>query len=437
MIYTLFGIISILLVIAIVIYNRDMTAPAFLLVVSFWIAGLCACMYAKEWDFYNYKLVLIVTTGLISFIICSWISYMLYKKGRKNLKKEIEIISLSNAKLVIYLIFQISLYVISLVLMIRSIGLQNGISTLIGSYYEMNKTGEQIYVSSLVSIGTILNFSGIYYVMYIAINNIIAGEKNKKLLYINILIGVFGSLLNGTKSAFYMFIIGAFVMSVAQMSKKNGWKRNINLKSVIRACSIVAILLISFSIINTAQGRALNNVKVVDILATYLGSPLKNLELYINENHSKSRLFGEQTFLNIYSDIYEQTGNGLYKIDSIYKYRWINGNGLGNVYTIFTPLYHDFGVVGSVCIMGMMGFFTQHIYNKLKYRKKNPVIDFYMIFYSYLAFAVMFSFFSNKFFECIVSKSVIYFLIGLWMFDLFFLRLHIKAGKVVIKINRG
>lgn len=433
MIYTLFGIISILLVIAIVIYNRDMTAPAFLLVVSFWIAGLCACMYAKEWDFYNYKLVLIVTTGLISFIICSWISYMLYKKERKNLKKEIKIISLSNAKLVIYLIFQISLYVISLVLMIRSIGLQNGISTLIGSYYEMNKTGEQIYVSSLVSIGTILNFSGTYYVMYIAINNIIAGEKNKKLLYINILIGVFGSLLNGTKSAFYMFIIGAFVMSVAQMSKKNGWKRNINLKSVIKACSIVAILLISFSIINTAQGRALNDVKVVDILATYLGSPLKNLELYINENHSQSRLLGEQTFLNIYSDIYEQTGNSLYKIDSIYKYRWINGNGLGNVYTIFTPLYHDFGVVGSVCIMGMMGFFTQHIYNKLKYRKKNPVIDFYMIFYSYLAFAVMFSFFSNKFFECIVSKSVIYFLIGLWMFDLFFLRLHIKAGKVVIK----
>ena len=51
MIYTLFGIISILLVISIVIYNRDMTAPAFLLVVSFWIAGLCACMYAKELDF--------------------------------------------------------------------------------------------------------------------------------------------------------------------------------------------------------------------------------------------------------------------------------------------------------------------------------------------------------------------------------------------------
>lgn len=433
MIYTLFIIVNVLMFITIIFFDRDMTAPAFLLVASFWCAVLCACLYADAWKFSNYKIVTMVTTGLCSFVLCSWISYKLFKQGKKVTVKISVPLEVTNLKLVIYIIFQIILYGLSFWVILKNTGIGINLAARIGTYYEMNRTGNIKYTSSLVSIGTILNFSGIYYMMYLAINNIFAKKKNKLLLYINIFIGVFGSLLSGTKTAFYMFVVSAFVMSVVHISKQNGWKRNINIRSTLKVCLIVVVLLISFSAINSVQGRTLEDVKIVDTLATYLGSPLKNLELFVNEKRTSNEIFGGQTFLNIYSDLYELTNNSIYKMESLYQYRWVNGYGLGNVYTIFMPLYYDFGIIGISIVMGIMGIFSQHIYNKLKYRKKNSEVDFYEIFYSYLAFAVMFSFFSNKFFECIISKAGVYFLIGLWLFDMFFCKLNIREFKIKIK----
>lgn len=433
MIYLLLGIIVILILLSIVIFREDLSAPSFLLNAAFFVAVFCGCMYANVWDFDDYRTVLVVTIGLVSFFIFSAVTYMLDKQGHKSVPRELIPIDVQSYKLWIYLLFQIALYLSTFFMMLRNTGgglTINGIANIVGSYYEMNRTGTTVYSSSFVNIGQIVNFSFVYYMLYIAIVNIFCKKKNKLLIYVNIIVGIVGSLLTGTKTAFYMFVVGAFIMTIVLRSKTNGWKKNISIKSIFKIIIILLFALAAFVGINSMQGRTMTDVAILDTIATYLGSPIKNLELFIKENHRNSEVFGGQTFASTYSDLYDLTGNSIYKITSLYKYRWLNGHGLGNVYTIFMPLYYDFGVFGVFVVMGFIGIFTQKIYDKMKYRKKNPQVDFYIIFYAYLAFAVMFSFFSNKFFECIFSKAGIYFVIGIYIFDVFITRLDLKRLRI-------
>lgn len=436
MIYLLLGIIIFLLLFSIVAFCEDLSAPAFLLNGAFFVAAFCGCFYADVWEFNDYRTVLIVALGLLSFSISSAVTYAVDRIGHRPIQRELTSFSIQSYKLWVYLFFQLVLYIFTFVMMIRNISGRLShieITTIVNMYYEMNRTGATVYYSSFVNIGQIVNFSCVYYMLYIAIVNILSKKKNSWLIYANIFVGVFGSLLTGTKTAFYMFGIGAFIMAIVLRSKANGWKKNISIQSIRKTIFYMLLALGGFIVIHGMQGRTMADVAILDTLATYLGSPIKNLELFIQENHKSNEVFGAQTFGSFYEELYELTGNASYKISFLYQYRWINGYGLGNVYTIFMPLYYDFGMLGVFIIMGLMGIFTQKIYDKMKYRKKNPQVDFYVIFYAYLAFAVMFSFFSNKFFECILAKAGVYFLVGIWMFDIFMTRLDLRGLKIRLK----
>ena len=54
----------------------------------------------------------------------------------------------------------------------------------------------------------------------------------------------------------------------------------------------------------------------------------------------------------------------------VYKYRWIDGKILGNVYTQLMPLYNDFGIPGVFISMGLLGIFCQKIYDSIKVQEK-------------------------------------------------------------------
>lgn len=299
MIYVLFGLITVLMLLTIIIFDRDITSPAFLLTAAFWAATFCACLYSKNWGFSNNILLAEVLSGLCGFILFSGIKYRytLLKIRRKPTIRPLIPISIADIKLIFYLLIQLALYSFSLITMLRNVGSGLNLSSLIGTYYALNHAGNVSYSSSIINIGSILNFSGTYYVLYVGINNLLCKKKNKILLWINALVGMFGSLLTGTKTAFYMFIIGIFVISIILHNKKVGWKKNITLKTMVKVSIILMALLVSFSVIDNLQGRTLRDVTAIDKIAIYLGAPLKNLELFITDNSDSNQIFGAQTFL--------------------------------------------------------------------------------------------------------------------------------------------
>ena len=433
MIYVLFGLVTLLMLISIVIFDRDVTAPSFLLTASFWIATLFACLNSNLWNFENEMLIGVVVSGLAGFIIFSSIEYLIYKYGKKTIVRRIIPIKISCFKLSVYLCIQLLLYISLMIVMIRNVGQDVELSYLVNTYYELNRRGDTTYSSAIVNIGNILNFSGTYYVLYVALNNLKAGKFNSILIWLNAFVGIIGSLLSGTKTAFFMFAIAGIVFYIILSNKENGWKKNISFKMIVRLCIGTFLGLVLFGLIDIAQGRTIENMTIFDKISTYIGAPIKNLELFLTDNIYSNEVFGAQTLSYTYGDLYKMTSNDMFHIKSLYEYRWIFGTGLGNVYTVFMPLYYDFGLLGLFFLMGMLGFFSQRIYNRIKYDKHIYDIDFRTIFYGYLAFSIIFSFFSNKFFECIFSKAGVYFIIGFCVFDFIFQRLN--AGKVNMSLD--
>lgn len=433
MIYLLLVIVTILLLLSIAVSGKDLISPPCLICGGFWFATICACLYHDAWNFTNYKLVIVICGGLFCFVLASMFVRFLNgcTKNRPQLERMSEI-SISTNKLVIYLIFQGLLMLLLLMTLIQNVGIGNGLASAIGLYYEINKAGELEYGLGITNVMQILNLSGNYILIFVMVHNIICKKSNHLLLYINVIIGAISSLLEGTRTSLFMYIIAVIIVVFGEKNKLNGWKGNINFKTVFKLSFVIIGLMIFFNIVASYQGRTLTSMSVVDVFATYLGAPLKNLELFISENHKNDSIFASQTFYNTYTWIYEKTGIMEFNIPKLNEYRFLNGKGLGNVYTFFFPLYHDFGILGSMIVMAIVGVISQKFYDKVKRQRMKSGLDWWLIIYSYVGFAILFSFFSNKFFEQVIARAMIYFVIGLWGFNMFFFRLQIRKYKLVI-----
>lgn len=105
MIYILMLSVLVLLIITMQLFNKDMTAPAFLITAAFTVSLLCCCIYADVWGFNDYRLILVILAGLIGFNIFSYITYILDKNGREPASYRFEPVAVNGYKLCIYLLF--------------------------------------------------------------------------------------------------------------------------------------------------------------------------------------------------------------------------------------------------------------------------------------------------------------------------------------------
>ena len=105
---------------------------------------------------------------------------------------------------------------------------------------------------------------------------------------------------------------------------------------------------------------------------------------------------------------------------------------MGNVYSTFEPYFLDFGLKGVVIISYIMGMFSQYVYGRVKYisNSKNRYIDYNAILYGYIYFPIVFSFFSNKFFEMVFSIRLIYYTFALFLLSIFLLKKNITKWEM-------
>ena len=105
------------------------------------------------------------------------------------------------------------------------------------------------------------------------------------------------------------------------------------------------------------------------------GNNLYNIIYYTNEYHNGER------FIN---DIYRVFSSNLFGINegAISSTKWyhmyfLNTNGAGRGFSIVAEGYLDFGYIGIILLMGMIGFFLQVLY---RYRYLNSLMYVYYIF---------------------------------------------------------
>lgn len=420
MIYILFLTIVAIVILNLIIFKKDPVAPAVLLSLSFMIATGYASFYNSEWDFSSWIVYQLIVFGVLSFSLGSLIGDKIFIKNQKKITYNVLNVEVLSSRVMILIAIQVVFIFFYLQHVLEYTGISNLFSA-IGNYYESNKI-EKIELNRILSIYSIFNTSITYLLIYYAVVLKVSNKKNNvlKKLTISIFLGFLYAYLSGTRTEMFMFIIGGLIMFIL-VNNAMGKKIQFNMTNIKKGSVILVILIFVFNMLSILQGRTIEGMTINEVFSTYLGAPIKNLDLFVSEVIREPKYFGETTFSYTY-DIFNLRHN----VRELTMYRFIEGKGLGNVYTTFAPMYYDFGVYGTIILMSVLGFICQVVYNNI-WRTSNKVkANFRVIIYSFISFSIIFSFFSNKFFEVFISKSLIYFAIGAYISILFLERIRFK-----------
>ena len=181
-------------------------------------------------------------------------------------------------------------------------------------------------------------------------------------------------------------------------------------------------------------GRS-GNLDFAEYLGIYLGAPLSNLNDFLSEAPTLGGTvpFGRMTFVSIYTYIGEKLSiqDWVYLLDLPFRQ---HGNiNMGNVYTIYYSFLRDFGYVGALVLIAAASGISQWLF-----RRSNATTvtrsDLWIICYAFVGYQLLFSFFSDKFFEEVFAfgfiTTAIYLLIARYFLCYF------TPGAVIESIRR-
>lgn len=420
--------------------DKDLMSPAFLYTAPFCIALLCSTVYADKWSLnLHFNTFFTILLGAFLFVLVCTIVHFSYGKqllriSRRNDNQCVPI-NVESWKIALIIIIQcISLYVVvrSMRASLAQYGISGNLSLLMYYFRSYSLFSEySVGISGLAINLRLFSIASCYIWVYVFANNRILKlkTKNEILLIISFGLGIANSVILGARGEALQLIFALVAVWFFIKRKHNNWKSNIKFKQIIVLMFGMLFMLVIFKSTGDLLGRSsviASKTSAIDEVAKYLGAEIKNLDLFLNEKHPKSVVFGEQTFSVLLTWIDAKYGMG-WNIDSILTFRRINGISLGNVYTLYAPLVYDFGFIGAMIMVMMMAGFSQCLYENVLIAKKSKVINGKIILNSYILFLLAFSFFGERVFSSILNFSF-YKYILIWIFMMWFVtKVHFKV----------
>lgn len=246
----------------------------------------------------------------------------------------------------------------------------------------------------LGKIGTITMIMGYFY-LYIFIYNKLENIKFKKNV-LNIFPVIFlciDNILEAARGGLLNLIASALIIYYFLWQRKNGLKKKNNFKFMLKILLLLVLVLLAFSSLREIVGRT-NDSSAINYITVYAGGSIQLLDMFLQDPHITSTLWGKETFYHVY----EYIGNKFGISDFVYiahlEFRQSNGVGIGNVYTALRSYIYDFGYLGMVVLVAICSLFYTKFYKKIKdkLRINETKLDFRILIYSYIAPALfMFS----------------------------------------------
>lgn len=418
-----------------VVFKKDLLSPAFVFSLSFSISVICAIIYKSRWDLdLHLNTFMVLLFGVVEYVIFTTAIHLLYlwRYGLKaQYNNDLKPLVVERWKLLSFILLEIFVILWTIKSLLQNFNGFHTLSEIIFQYQYLTKfTEESVDISSnLYLMRDFVHASGFVWI-YILINNILVKyKKGFILIAINVLLCLISDVILGGRGGAIQILFGGIVIFYLLWKRRFGWESNIKFKHILGAIVFVGILMLSFQYLGNLLGRN-STVTLADYIAKYLGAQIKNLDLFLQETRdNSSNLWGSQTFIYVIRFLGESVGI----IDSYYFYqldlpfRYVNGFSLGNVYTTFYPYIYDFGYSGVFYLVLVMAIITQIIYERAKRAKKT--IDIKVLLYSFLFYSIVFSFFSNKFYERVFNISFIKLLIFWYIIRFVLLKIKIRREK--------
>lgn len=367
--------------------GNDIMAPPVMMSAMFVFSTSFTIANATAWGVdYSLNSVLVLTTGILVFIISNSIYKIWYNKfkiiiprsNRYNVSmQELKAFTLHKWILLMFLCFSIiclSWYAAE----IRRITGQSGnvFGRIAGLYRAMTVhitvsddsfEGVNIILSQLLKIVDVLGYVCGYLFLY---NQQCKNKDQKTQLYLMAILAVSylpqfmiagrGAILQKTSALLiYWYIV---------WNQKYEWKRNLSFKFIRIGIVVIILSIPAFYYSLNLIGRK-TDITIMQHAAKYVGSSIFEFDLYMKSPSTPPRVFGEESLIGVHSLLY-RIGVDTYVRDVNLEKRAI----ASNVYTFFRRPLHDFGLMGMYIFTFLIGYFFSWLYNgKIKYRQNNHI----------------------------------------------------------------
>ena len=397
--------------------KQKVLSPSIAFVVPFTVSSIYLIFNVSRWSVVlNINTYFVIISGCLSFLLgillTSQIRYRL--RGKKVLFKRGQNTSQAELKSwILWLLFiiEISALVLSfraIISVVRRYGYSGSYSALIYRYRNLS-----IYTTESVSLGGIVNWlylfnSAIGYIWGYIIADVAANKRKIKLLYLlNFIISVITDLLKGGRQSAIQLIVASIVCYfMLYLSKAN--RKQLPLRKFIRFLIFGIVGMSLFQSLGYLLGRTVQ-ADFLQYLAVYISGGIRNLNEYLKTDHGAPDVFAKMTLPYVNSFIGNKFGISrmIYSLDL--PYLSANGSNSGNIYTTFYAYIYDFGYIGVIIWPLIMGIISQLIYKMARRSILNngKRVKISVIVYGYLFYMLVFSFFSNKFYEGFCSIAFI------------------------------
>lgn len=444
MIYLYFVILLLLFFITFFACKKNIISPAVIFTFGFLFQSVWAVLYKNKWELnLHLNTFIVLLIGIITFIItCFVINNLFSKKKSKGTSSIIDYIEIDKWKKICFLAFSVIVGFIYLKFVVNSAGgkLSNisKIPKYISEFDRLSKfSNSHIRIPFLIGNCRTAIIAAGYWFIFVTLNNYM---KTKKIDFLNLTIIITVSIisvLNGSRTPVFFIIAAGATYAFILQNAYNKNKSSLNSKLFIK----IGIIGISFLCLFTTFAKVLGrDIKTnsADYLAIYCGAEVKNLDLFMQDNlKTNDKYFGTQTFRPIITTIGKKIGfKGYedYKLDL--PFRSVGKYNLGNVYTTFYPYMYDFSYIGLIILVIIMAVISQIVYEcAIRPRdKKTPSI--WSISYGVISACLLLSFFSNKFYENIITMEFLKQLIVWYLCTLFFCKLDLNNLRKKFKAQQ-
>lgn len=248
---------------------------------------------------------------------------------------------------------------------------------------------------------------------------------NKALFITSLLMAITYSVFY-TGRAYFLMIL-AIYLGISYLKNKK-----FSIKKVASLIGIFMLIFISIGIMYSKGGNTENSIKeniepAVQTTAIYIVSSLNALEYELN--HDFEINYTGNNSLRFFRKIGQQLHlNSNLKVNELIQ-PFVFVPYLTNVYTVYSPYIKDFGRLYAWLMMAFFGFIHTWVYNKALSTRSLR----YSLYYSFLLFPLLISFFMDFYLTTISMWIQIIFLIEMALYiDRFFKNQKIK--KAVIQL---
>lgn len=424
----LFLTIIILTISAYYLNGKELIAPSFLFSVAFLVASFFALLNGEKWGYnLNNSTYFVIVLGILEFIIISYIIRIIFRTHPNGINKANtdHTVFINNRKLIYVEIIQF-IFVFVIIWNVKKVTGQSDITKAVNmlNYSANGFIGMSYELPTYAKLMQNFNFAVGIFGEYLFIKELVENRKFKIIFFIEVLFALSGSLLSGSRGGTLIAIVSLLVFYMLIQQKRIDWNPRKNLISILLVIIISAIVLFLFKQTTTWVGRGEETRSSFDYISIYMGAEIKNLDLFINNGMFpiKTELFGQQTFVTIYYFLIKHLNYPAQTYNLVLPFQSVNGYGLGNVYTVFYPWLYDFGYSGILFLTLIMASISEIIY-EISIKSSQNIAPYIRLFYGgTVAPCIVFSFFSNRFFEAMNIITIIVTIVIYWFINHFLVK---------------